>query len=170
MGTPVRYGSGIAYKDFEIVAISSGVVTLSDGNLITLSAETGTTDDLDTITSNWDGLTTSTNTYRPMIILRADVGDTITLKHNQTGAANIYIPGGGDVTLTENNMAVMLDNGTNYVLFNVVGQAATFTVTNWTNDVALDCDAAAVAETNDVLGTLIKHLIAAGVIGGTVSA
>ena len=45
-----------------------------------------------------------------------------------------------------------------------------FTITNWTNDVALDCDAAAVAETNDVLGTLIKHLIETGVINGSVSA
>jgi len=45
-----------------------------------------------------------------------------------------------------------------------------FTVTNWTNDVALDCNAAAVAETNDVLGTLIAALIEAGVIQGTVTA
>jgi hypothetical protein len=45
----------------------------------------------------------------------------------------------------------------------------TFTVTNWTDDAALDCDAAAVAETNDVLGTLIQELIEQGVIQGSVS-
>jgi len=45
----------------------------------------------------------------------------------------------------------------------------TFTITNWTDDSALDCNAAAVAETNDVLGTLIKELIEQGVIQGTVS-
>ena len=61
-------------------------------------------------------------------------------------------------------------NGTNWVPINAIAQVTAFTVTNWTNDVALDCNAAAVAETNDVLGTLIKHLIATGVIAGTVSA
>ena len=44
-----------------------------------------------------------------------------------------------------------------------------FAVTNWTEDVAMDCDAAADAEICDVLGTLIKELIEAGVIQGSVS-
>lgn len=48
--------------------------------------------------------------------------------------------------------------------------APEFTVTNWTDDVALDCNAAAVAETNDVLGTLIRQLIRLGILNGTVSA
>lgn len=47
--------------------------------------------------------------------------------------------------------------------------APEFTVTNWTDDVALDCNAAAVAETNDVLGTLIRQLIRLGILNGTVS-
>jgi len=45
-----------------------------------------------------------------------------------------------------------------------------FTVTNWTDDVALDCNAAADAEISDVLGTLIKHLIEQGIINGSVAA
>jgi len=45
----------------------------------------------------------------------------------------------------------------------------TFTITNWTDDVEMDCDAAADAEIADVLGTLIKHLIDSGIIQGTVS-
>ena len=45
-----------------------------------------------------------------------------------------------------------------------------FTVTNWTNDVALDCDADADATICDVLGTLIKELQAKGLIGGSTSA
>ena len=49
------------------------------------------------------------------------------------------------------------------------GGAAAFTITNWTADVALDCNAAAVAETNDVLGTLIKILIEKGIITGKVT-
>ena len=49
------------------------------------------------------------------------------------------------------------------------GQTA-FTVTNWTNDVTLDCNANSDLATADVLGTLINSLIEAGVINGTVSA
>lgn len=45
-----------------------------------------------------------------------------------------------------------------------------FTVTNWTNDVTLDCNANSDLATADVLGTLINALIEAGVINGSVSA
>jgi hypothetical protein len=45
-----------------------------------------------------------------------------------------------------------------------------FTVTNWTEDVALNCNTVAGGETEDILGTLIKQLIDTGVIQGTVSA
>jgi len=51
-----------------------------------------------------------------------------------------------------------------------VSVPGTYAVTNWTSDVALDCDTAAVAETNDVLGTLISHLISLGLIDGSVAA
>lgn len=47
---------------------------------------------------------------------------------------------------------------------------ATFTITNWTEGLSLDCDGGAIATTDDVLGTLIKELIEAGVIQGSVSA
>ena len=46
---------------------------------------------------------------------------------------------------------------------------ATFEVTNWTEDLDMDCDATADAAICDVLGTLIKELIEAGVIQGSVS-
>jgi len=46
----------------------------------------------------------------------------------------------------------------------------TFTVTNWTNDVALDCDGNSDLATADVLGTLIDELIKKGIINGSVSA
>lgn len=49
-----------------------------------------------------------------------------------------------------------------------------FAVTNWTSDVALDCDAVqlsgAVGVTADVLGTLIKTLQEQGIVRGTTSA
>lgn len=44
-----------------------------------------------------------------------------------------------------------------------------YSITKWTEDHALDCDAAAVAETNDVLATLISDLINQGIIKGTVN-
>jgi len=45
-----------------------------------------------------------------------------------------------------------------------------FAITNWTSDVAMDCNSAADAEICDVLGTLIKELIERGIINGSVSA
>ena len=44
-----------------------------------------------------------------------------------------------------------------------------FTITNFTEDLALDCDAAAVAETNDVLATLIQELQRQGIIRADIS-
>ena len=47
--------------------------------------------------------------------------------------------------------------------------ANNYVITKWSEDHALDCDAAAVAETNDVLATLIADLIAQGIIKGSVT-
>lgn len=44
-----------------------------------------------------------------------------------------------------------------------------FAVTNWSSDVAMNCDAAADAEIADVLGTLIKVLIEQGILNGSVA-
>jgi len=44
-----------------------------------------------------------------------------------------------------------------------------FTITNYTNDVAMDCNAASDAEICDVLATLIKLLIEQGIIKGSVA-
>ena len=46
----------------------------------------------------------------------------------------------------------------------------TFTVTNWNEDLAMDCDNAADAELADVLGTLINELKKQGLINASVSA
>ena len=52
----------------------------------------------------------------------------------------------------------------------VNGELAEFSVTNWTNDVALDCNGEAGAlALADVVGTLIKVLIEKGIISGTVA-
>lgn len=42
-------------------------------------------------------------------------------------------------------------------------------ITNQTDDLAMDCNAAADAEIADVLGTLIKELLAQGILSGTVA-
>ena len=47
---------------------------------------------------------------------------------------------------------------------------STYTITNWTADVALDCDSTSDGELADVIGQLVTDLIAAGIIQGTVSA
>ena len=160
--------SGLALQDYSTLTIASGVVTVT-ATQHTIAAESGTADSLTTITAGQSNLSSGGVTFQPVVILKADAGDTITIVHDQADAANIYIPGGANVTLTENNLAVFVYDSTNWRLVNAVGQAVTFTVTNWTNDVAMDCNAAADAEIADVLGTLIKALIAGGIIGGSVA-
>lgn len=44
-----------------------------------------------------------------------------------------------------------------------------FSITNYTEDTALDCNSTSDAELADVLATLIKELIEAGVVQGSVS-
>ena len=46
-------------------------------------------------------------------------------------------------------------------------QGLAFVITNLTQDLAMDCNAAADAEIADVLGTLIRELIRKGIINGT---
>jgi len=47
--------------------------------------------------------------------------------------------------------------------------ANNYSITKWSEDHAMDCDAAAVAETNDILATVIADLIAQGILKGTVT-
>ena len=46
----------------------------------------------------------------------------------------------------------------------------TYALTNWTADVDIDCNSASNDELSDLLGTVIKDLIAAGILTGTVAA
>ena len=48
--------------------------------------------------------------------------------------------------------------------------ATSFAITNWTEDVALDCNSTSDAELADVLGTLVKALQDAGIIAGSTAA
>ena len=48
-------------------------------------------------------------------------------------------------------------------------QITSFTVTNFTEDYAFDANTATLADTSDVVATLIRDLIRAGIVNGTVA-
>lgn len=97
----------IAITNASILTIVSGVVTMTQ-MFHTIAAESGTTDDLDTIS-----ISTALNlgTYRPMLVLIADSGDTITVKH---GTGNIVLNAAGDFSLTAAKMLLLIYDGTNW--------------------------------------------------------
>ena len=47
---------------------------------------------------------------------------------------------------------------------------STYTITNWSTDVALDCESTSDNELADVIGQIITDLIAAGICKGTLTA
>ena len=86
------------------LTISGGVVTLT-GGWHKIAAETGTTDDLDTITPAVGALTPQ------RIIIRADTGDTIAVKHS-TG--NIELSGAVDISMSGNDQVMLVYDGSNW--------------------------------------------------------
>lgn len=87
----------------ESVSISSGAATLTK-NVAEVSAETGTADDLDTISSP------SSGNFR---WLYPASGDTITIKH---GTGNIITPSGADVVMAGNAVYSFMYDGFNWRL------------------------------------------------------
>ncbi len=77
----------------------SDTLTVTDGGLVVVGAESSTADNLATI--NVTGLDSG---YQLQLTLTATIGDTITIKHN-TG--NIVTNTGADITLTENKMVIL---------------------------------------------------------------
>ena len=123
------------------LTIASGVVTVAQMKHV-IAAETGTADDLDTITVD----STIGSGYQGIVILRADTGDTITLKH---GTGNIALPGSIDVSLSGQAVLMLVYNGTNWVptyatesasVVLLSGQAtadaATVAISGWSNLIA----------------------------------
>ena len=88
------------------LTIASGVVTMTQGSHI-IAAESGTTDDLDTINAPSD----LQSGYYPLLILIADSGDTITVKH---GTGNITLNSAGDFSLTSSKALALWYDGTNW--------------------------------------------------------
>jgi len=153
--------NALAFDAATTLTIATGVVTVTQSEHI-IAAETGTTDDLDTITVGIVDLTGAGNTYRPHLHITADTGDTITLKH---GTGNLDFVGGLDVVLTPGAWLLLRYNGTNWQNNNVIPQPVAYTPTNVTPDRAYDADTVLVAELADVVGTLIADLQKAGLIG-----
>ncbi|KKL66827.1 hypothetical protein LCGC14_2141090 [marine sediment metagenome] len=143
-------------KNATTLTISGGVVVQTQGVHI-IAAQTGTTDDLDTITP-----ATLDSGYRSLLLITADGSDTITLKN---GAGNIACSTNKDITLDDEQYILLLYNGTNWVNINSVPQIAAYTPTNVTPDRSFDADTVAIAELADVVGTLIADLQSAAQIG-----
>jgi hypothetical protein len=70
-----------------------------------ITAESGTEDDLETINGGADG---------EVLLLRADTGDTITLKHD---VGNIYNPLGEDVEIADSIYCLLICDGTNWIIY-----------------------------------------------------
>ncbi len=99
-----------------ILTISSGSITPTQVQH-TVAAETGTVDDLDTITAQ----------NERMIVLRADAGDTITIKN---GTGNITVWSGQDITLIGNKVALLWCLGSQWCVIGDGGQAAGLTLSD----------------------------------------
>jgi hypothetical protein len=103
--------TGIANTDFlelndqSVVTLSSGVATITHGYHL-IAAESGTADDLDTLTLS----VTGPLTY-PFVLLQADTGDTITVKN---GTGNINLNGGADFSLSGEKALLLFRDGTNW--------------------------------------------------------
>jgi hypothetical protein len=91
------FDSVLANATAEAVTISAGVATITR-MYATLDAQTGSADDLDTITL----------TNGKFAFLRAASGDTITLKH---GTGNITTVGAADVAITGNKTVLVFAAG-----------------------------------------------------------
>ena len=85
-----------------ILTISGGVVTVTKSYHV-IAAQSGTADDLDTITAAAD---------RTFLVLKADTGDTITIKH---GTGNIATWNARDITLTGTDHIMLFWDGTQWV-------------------------------------------------------
>ena len=91
----------IAYEGNAVttlVTLSSDAFTQTN-HFHKVAAQTGITDDLKSITPIFGG------SFYPYILLTADTGDTITLKHNGAGATYpIYLAGDADVPFTDTDI------------------------------------------------------------------
>jgi hypothetical protein len=120
--------NGFALKESAPVAISSGVLTV-DSIYTVMAAETGTTDDVDTITPDFTTLSINGTDYAPIIAVTADTGDTITLKYGITGDKNLNLPNDSDIVVTDDELYWLIYN-TNTGLWRTFMSVAEAELTN----------------------------------------
>jgi len=96
---------GHSWGPSAIATISVGSAAAGAATVI-LAAESGTADDLDSLSGGAVGLVAGDT-----VVLRADTGDTITVKHN-TG--NIHLDGSTDKVLVNGNQLMLIYDGTDW--------------------------------------------------------
>lgn len=111
MTVPVAGGTVKAADVTRLIAAAGATLTISSGSVTAtpnsghgfhkIAAETGTTDDLDTVSGLAAG---------ELLVLLADSGDTITIKH---GTGNFDLPDDSDLTLEDDNPLQFLYDGSN---------------------------------------------------------
>jgi hypothetical protein len=115
--------NALGFKDSTTLTIASGVVTVTQTMHI-IAAESATSDDLDTINISADLPTVvGSDNFRTYILLRADSGDTITVKHS-TG--NITLGSGQDYVLSGSKTLQLLYTGSAWVDLQSSAAAAGF--------------------------------------------
>jgi len=98
-----RYGSNMG-ASAVLATIATGAVTVTSVRN-RLAAESGVTDDVDTIN------TTPSASTGDLLVVEADTGDTITLKHN---IGNIHLDGSTDKALVNGNRLLLMWDGTDW--------------------------------------------------------
>jgi len=95
----------------DAVPIANGVLTVAQG-VTAVNPETGTTDDLDTISlSGALSALGFSSTYAPLIILQGTTSNTITVKH---GTGNIQLNNAADLSLGATDALMLFYDGTNW--------------------------------------------------------
>lgn len=103
-------GADVSFAFFRIkagviVTLATNVLTATQSQVI-VAAQTGTTDNLATL--NIDSTLLMPDGYTEVILLKADTGDTITVKH---GTGNIYLASASDFTLTGEKTLMLVRMG-----------------------------------------------------------
>jgi len=122
--------NALALKDFVAKEIADGVLT-ADQTYIVVQAQTGVTDDLNTMTPDFNSLSVNGTDYGPLVILVADAGDTITLKHS--AAANGFdLPDDTDYPLKDDSLIIAAFNYADS-LWRIAGADTSPTITDFTD-------------------------------------
>jgi len=119
--------NAIQLKSATTVTLATDTLTPTQ-NLTIVASESGAADNCATINiSGFTSLTDATNTFRPMVILMADAGDTITVKN---GTGNITLNGGADYALSGEKQLLLIWNGTKWTDTGAGGAGGAGTVTS----------------------------------------